>query len=183
MLKKIISVTLCILWMGFIYYNSSRDGTQSNEFSNKVLQKIINEIKGNASDNSFNEGPVIISDKIINRDLNGVTINTDTFVEQFQLKNPSIFIRKNAHAIEFLILAILFAAVLRSFGMSIRKSIIYVLFFVLFFAVTDEFHQIFVPGRNSNVFDIVIDFIGGLIGLGVFILYYTVISCLRKKVK
>ena len=47
MLKKIVSVVLCILWMGFIFYNSSRDGTQSNEFSNKVLYKIINEIKGN----------------------------------------------------------------------------------------------------------------------------------------
>ncbi|MDY2730661.1 VanZ family protein [Clostridium sp. HCP1S3_B4] len=183
MLKKIVSVVLCILWMGFIFYNSSRDGTQSNEFSNKVLYKIINEIKGNASDNELLEGPVVINNNMINKDVNGVTINIDTFVKQFELTNPSIFIRKNAHAFEFLVLAILFASVLRSFGMKIRKSIIYVMFFVLFYAVTDEFHQIFIPGRNSNVFDIVVDFIGGLIGILLFIIYYFIVALIKKKLK
>lgn len=48
------------------------------------------------------------------------------------------------------------------------EFIIYTLFFVLLYAVIDEFRQIYIPGRNSNVKDIVIDFIGGIGGVIIF---------------
>ena len=39
---------------------------------------------------------------------------------------------------------------------------------MLLYAVIDEFRQIYIPGRNSNVKDIVIDFIGGIGGVIIF---------------
>lgn len=50
--------------------------------------------------------------------------------------------------------------------------IIYILFICLFYAVTDEFHQSFIPGRTSLVSDILVDFMGAMIGLGLFYLSY-----------
>ena len=51
----------------------------------------------------------------------------------------------------------------------------YILFVVLLFAVSDEFHQLYVVGRNARVIDIVIDFVGGVIGTIVFYLCYYVL--------
>jgi len=42
----------------------------------------------------------------------------------------------------------------------------------LLYAVTDEFHQMFVSGINSLVSDVLTDFAGSLIGIGVFYLVY-----------
>ena len=39
-MKKKLSIILCILWMGFIFYNSSQTGYKSNERSVKVLNVI-----------------------------------------------------------------------------------------------------------------------------------------------
>jgi len=38
------------------------------------------------------------------------------------------------------------------------------------YGVLDEFHQYFVPGRNSDVLDVLADIIGGLLGAGVMFL-------------
>ena len=65
-------------------------------------------------------------------------------------------------------LAILISFALESFNIKNREVIIYTLFFVLLYAVIDEFRQIYIPGRNSNVKDIVIDFIGGIGGVIIF---------------
>ena len=58
-----------------------------------------------------------------------------------------------------------------SYGMRGRDAIIYILFISLFYAVTDEFHQLFVEGRGSLVSDVLIDFGGSLVGLGSYYLF------------
>jgi VanZ family protein len=35
----------------------------------------------------------------------------------------------------------------------------------MFYAITDEIHQIFVPGRDGIVFDVIIDTFGAIFGL------------------
>lgn len=37
-----------------------------------------------------------------------------------------------------------------------------------FYATTDEFHQYFVPGRNSSPYDVMIDTIGAVFGAGIW---------------
>ena len=77
----------------------------------------------------------------------------------------SLLIRKLAHFIEYFILAILVFLLLRDSTVKTKDIVVYVLFFVLCIAVSDEFIQSFV-GRGSNVRDVVIDFSGGIIGIG-----------------
>ncbi|GKU27239.1 hypothetical protein CFOLD11_40660 [Clostridium folliculivorans] len=81
-------------------------------------------------------------------------------------------VRKSAHTFEYIVLAVLVSASFFAFDKKGKQYLIYILFSCLFFAVTDEFHQSFVPSRTSLVSDVFIDFGGSLIGIFLFYLFY-----------
>ena len=66
--------------------------------------------------------------------------------------------KKSAHLVEYAILAFLSY---RSFN----KSKLLTLIFTLLYAVSDEWHQQFIPFRESRIRDILIDQVGALLGL------------------
>jgi VanZ family protein len=76
-------------------------------------------------------------------------------------------LRKLGHLIEYGIFAVLLWRALRSTLTSIRTTAIVglVFFASLTFAVSDEFHQSFVPTRTASVRDVMIDVCGALVGL------------------
>ena len=225
-MKKKLSIVLCILWMGFIFYNSSQPGNQSNEKSIKVLN-MIKEFQDNALDmirkiingnNSsslngyivYNESTreIIVpnstvnwgkcwinSDNVESISSNRIKINkvtqesNDIFknrmisIDKSDIKNLlikvrdriksfvyehfnnfNVFVRKSAHAFEFLVLAILLLWAMACHEIKGMKAVIFTLLIVLFYAMTDEFHQLFVSGRGASINDVMIDFIGGVIG-------------------
>lgn len=83
-------------------------------------------------------------------------------------KNLSYFVRKAAHFTEYFMLAVLLLLMFRSFNVSLWNQGIYSLFVVLLCAVLDEYFQSFVF-RTSSVGDVMLDFCGGLIGVGVLL--------------
>ncbi|WP_196001633.1 VanZ family protein [Clostridium sp. 1001271B_151109_B4] len=261
-MKKKLSIVLCILWMGFIFYNSSQPGNQSNEKSTKVLN-MIKEFKDdtldmirkimNGNNSSSLNGYIVYNEstrKIVNPNStinwgkcneeeisnifitydnsesydsielcginsekvaynkiasNGIKINKVSLESNDILKNRrisinksdiknllikvsdkikafvyehfnnfNVFVRKCAHAFEFSVLAILLLWAMSCHGIKGMKSVIFALLIVFFYAMTDEFHQLFVPGRGANINDVMIDFIGGIIGS----VLYTCISWL-----
>ena len=89
-------------------------------------------------------------------------------------------LRKSAHVMEFLILSMLLCNAFFTYGIKGRNPIIYVLFITLFYAVLDEYHQIFVIGRGSSVKDVLIDFIGGIIGMAIYYIVYYLSHRIRK---
>ncbi|MBN1036862.1 MULTISPECIES: VanZ family protein [Clostridium] len=152
-MKKIFYIILSLMCLGFIFFNSSQDGTESNIRSNTVIEKIAT-------------------------DINEDNINIQSILKtHINRKQFNLLIRKCAHGFEFAILSILLFMSLNFFRLSKYNLIIYTLFIVLFSAVMDEFFQLFVPGRNSSVKDIVIDFIGG----GVGVLIVTIINRIKCK--
>ncbi|AGY76897.2 MULTISPECIES: VanZ family protein [Clostridium] len=179
-MKKIILIILCILWMGFIFYNSSNNGDISNQRSYNIL------------DNLRKEYRQIKENKIVSKDVNG---NVQIKIQKGQVKstyvNPTgnreeklnLIIRKNAHAFEYFILAILVSGVLFEFNVKGAKALIYIMFVCLFYAVTDEFHQAFVPGRSSLVSDVLIDFLGSLIGIFIFYTIYYLVHKIKSRQK
>jgi VanZ family protein len=77
-------------------------------------------------------------------------------------------IRKLGHLIEYAILAALFWRALRDGANSRTKmSLLFIaVWFVCgIFAVSDEFHQSFVPSRTPSPHDVLIDICGALIGI------------------
>jgi len=72
-------------------------------------------------------------------------------------------LRKIAHMVEFGILTFLFFRAISAQGGSPHKAIIFSFIFSLFYALTDEYHQTFIEGRQGALRDVGIDSIGILI--------------------
>lgn len=75
-------------------------------------------------------------------------------------------VRKSAHFSIYALLGILtinFANIFEN--QNNRRKIIYAILFCAFYAITDEFHQYFIPGRSAELRDVLIDSIGALTGI------------------
>ena len=90
---------------------------------------------------------------------------------------PNIFdliLRKIAHSGEFGILAILLWRAILSLNFKQSKQstanvIVIVIIIVILYAISDELHQGFVPGRVASPIDALIDSFGAIIGLVIFL--------------
>lgn len=75
-------------------------------------------------------------------------------------------IKKSAHFIEYAILALLFyRALTNTTGVSKAKARMLALLFIVFYGISDEYHQSFTPGRQPTVRDVLIDSLGGATSL------------------
>lgn len=74
-------------------------------------------------------------------------------------------VRKTAHAMEYAVLGLLTAGAYIRRGTSIRKGILVPWGIATLYAASDEFHQLFVPGRSGQVSDVVLDSAGVLAGV------------------
>ncbi len=90
----------------------------------------------------------------------------------------TFLVRKSAHITAYFILGLLTVNVLRLYTLRIRSIVMIASAFVLLYAVSDEFHQRFVPGRSSEVRDVMIDTTAGVVGVGIYAL---VEARLRKR--
>ncbi len=129
---------MCIgLWVGFIFYQGSRSSEVSIELSNKIVNKLV----------------AILHD--LSPSSNPVTI--------YRLIH--LLIRKMAHVFEYALLGGGLFFYFRYQKCTTINRWIYTLFIVLLFATLDEYIQSFV-GRTSSVRDVLLDFTGGIIGIG-----------------
>lgn len=74
-----------------------------------------------------------------------------------------IIIRKAAHVTEYLILMTFFYKSIQQINPT--KAGFYALVGTVFYAMTDEFHQLYIIGRSGSVFDVMIDSLGALMFL------------------
>lgn len=75
------------------------------------------------------------------------------------------FIRKSAHFIAYAVLGFLFANFFGSLMDDDRHVLIFSFLSGLCYAVSDELHQAFVPGRSAMVTDVLIDGAGIIVGI------------------
>lgn len=73
--------------------------------------------------------------------------------------------RKAAHIFAYFVLGILAFNVVRLYPVGARKAVLMSIGFVLLYAASDEFHQLFVPGRSGEVRDVLIDTTAGTVGV------------------
>lgn len=149
-LAIIISWILVILWMTFLFTMSSKVREESNNISTGVTKKTV---------------------QIIKQVYPNVEIN---------MKRSNYIVRKNAHFFGYLILGMLSSLVLRLSGVKDLKLFVFSLLFCILYAISDEVHQYFVPGRSAEVRDVLIDSLGSSIGI-IFNFIITVIY--RKNFK
>lgn len=87
--------------------------------------------------------------------------------------------RKNAHFIMYFVLGILVFSALGN-DLSLPRRFVAALLICSLYAVTDEVHQMFVPGRGPAVFDVFIDSLGTCAGI---FTYYIMSSIFVEKIK
>lgn len=162
---RALSLAACVLWIGFIFYNSGKTGIKSNETTMNIVSTIVKPEK-------------IETEGKDEKDNHKVQDNKEA--DESYFKKINYLFRKSAHAIEFFVLAILIAISLKVYGIKGKAAIINVLFAVLLLAVLDEFYQSFVPGRTSRVQDVLIDFGGGVIGIAIIYLLEKINRVKRK---
>jgi VanZ family protein len=75
-----------------------------------------------------------------------------------------LLIEKTAHTVEYAILAALLVRALRPSRSSSRSMYAIAILAASVYALSDEFHQRFVPGRSADWADILFDWIGAMIG-------------------
>lgn len=140
-----ISWTVVVLYLALIFYFSSQDGTESHKVSAGLLQylKVLALVL-----------PEYVQNYLIKYLINGNG-------------NLEFLLRKVAHFTEYFILSFIFYRAMIVSGSKIKKSIIVTSIFCFLYAVSDEIHQLFVPGRVFAVRDIIIDTSGALLGMAI----------------
>lgn len=142
---KYISFLPAILIMCIIFIYSSKTAVESEYTSNQVTLMIIN-------------------------GYNSVSNSNLSETEKEELaKKLDFAVRKLAHGLEYMVLAISIAFPLYVNGLDGKKLLVSALVFCIFYASTDEFHQLFVNGRSGQVRDVFIDGTGALIGTCIFL--------------
>lgn len=98
--------------------------------------------------------------------------NVDTSKEQINniIEIIEYPVRKCAHIFLYFVLAILVTSLLKCYNLNIKQIIFYSFMICLIYAIMDEIHQLFTPGRSGNINDLFIDSLG--IYLGVYINKY-----------
>lgn len=73
--------------------------------------------------------------------------------------------RKSAHFFAYLVLGLLFAMALGNSGMDLQRAVLVAFALSALYAASDEFHQLFIPGRSGEFRDVLIDSAGAATGL------------------
>jgi VanZ family protein len=95
------------------------------------------------------------------------------------------FVRTMAHFSEYAVLAFLCMFFLRTYSIKRALSLMFAVAFSAVYAVTDEIHQIFVPGRAAQFSDFVVDTSGAMFGacaaLILSLMYISVLRFIKKR--
>jgi len=73
---------------------------------------------------------------------------------------PSVF----KHVVEYSLFGFLLYSAFRSNDKTRHRALLFTLLSATFYGITDELHQLFVPGRTASIYDVLADSIGGFIG-------------------
>ncbi|MGN1444534.1 MAG: VanZ family protein [Acutalibacteraceae bacterium] len=100
--------------------------------------------------------------------------------QQSVIQGLQFVVRKAAHMTEFASLGVLLCAFAFTFGEKF-KCFLFSYLFGVFYAATDEIHQLFVEGRSCQFSDVLIDSCGVLIGMTVFYFVVKIILAIKRK--
>lgn len=83
--------------------------------------------------------------------------------------NVIVIVRKCAHVSEYFVLGVLTFNLASKYG--VKLTYLFSFLFCILYASSDEFHQLFVPGRVGSITDIFIDMIGIITALLIMYLF------------
>jgi VanZ family protein len=162
-MKKFLYYWLPVLvWMGMIFYASSQPyekqdlrPTISNYMNLEIIETLFSTVVIHYAGDE-------ISIK---------ALGSAHFIE--------FFIRKASHFFVYFGLGILIYRAFRAYFLNNRLKFITSLELIILYAISDEIHQSFTPNRSPHIEDVIIDTVGGLIGITLAWLIYKKIRTKR----
>ena len=107
--------------------------------------------------------------------LDGNKLSEKDLIKLTKKINPVI--RKIAHFSIYMILAIFTYMFIENLNIKsksererLRKNVLYTFIFCIIYAIFDEIHQIYVPGRTGKLIDVIIDTLGASMGITIILL-------------
>ena len=149
---KIFNIILIVMWMITIFVFSGQQGTESGGTSRKFTVAIIQIITGKRLELNH------------------------PFVEGVQFA-----IRKLAHFTIYAIGGFLIMNYTYMTEKTMKQKILYSIAVGGSYAITDEIHQFFVPGRSAQIFDVCIDTLGVITGSFAYLLIRRIIRFIEVK--
>ena len=140
-------------WMAVIFWMSAQTGNQSGGASEAIVRWLVG-------------------------------IFCPGFQQLSQVRQTAILevchtiVRKGAHFAEYAVLAMLIANALRQYALNNRLYWLLPVAISAVYALTDEVHQYFVPGRACRLLDVGIDTCGAIFGM---CLFAAILALLRKR--
>lgn len=141
MILKPISFFPALIVMYMIYSFSAQDSVQSSKLSSGITEKIVQ-----VMDYTFD-------------------LRLTPEQEKHAVAKTEHYIRKIAHFSEYCLLAITVALPLYVYGLRGFLLVLTAGIFCTGYACFDEFHQLFVSGRNGSKKDVIIDSCGAVFGI------------------
>ena len=155
-MKKTIFAVLLVLWMGFIFSMSCENAEESSNTSGQTIKVVLSTVP------EFEKQPEEVKVNII---------------EELQF-----IVRKSAHFIGYMILGILASGLILQYE-NINKKYPLAFLICVIYAISDEIHQLFVPGRAGQVRDVLIDSAGSLLGIILVMAFVKLLIKFNKKHK
>lgn len=153
-MKRIILGILLIIWASTIFMFSHQGGEQSSSTSQGTVRIVLENIIPNHLTENEKE-------------------------EIIQKIEP--FIRKLAHYAVYIIGGILIYSFMNTFSMTMKRSFLFSQIIGTGYAITDELHQYFIPGRSAQISDILLDAFGVLTGIIMMILLQALYNKIKNK--
>lgn len=155
MRKNILRGTLLILLICtfiIIFGLSNQDAEKSGNLSKGVTRQIINKISNIQKEN-----------------------------EEYIIELTEKIIRKIAHFSIYTLVGLLEMAFVSTYKIKEKNRVIVSLLIGVLYAISDEIHQSFIPGRCAQITDIIIDGLGVLYGILILMLIIKIINKIRFK--
>ncbi len=129
-----------------------------------------------ASSNGISGGFIVSVARFFNTDFESLTVE-----EQAEIIHTwQHFVRKTAHFCEYALLGFLAANALRTYRLYSFRRFLLPVVICFIYAISDEVHQYFVPGRSCQLADVVLDTAGGIFGT---VFFLTVAWIVKKMIK
>ena len=151
---RIILVTMLFVMFYIIFGFSNQNGEKSGSKSRKITVILTKKIKS--------------------------IQNMKEEEKEIKLKQIEHYIRKLAHFSLYTIVGFLTMSLMSTYNLKMSKKVIISLILGAIYAISDEFHQSFIPDRSSSFFDVIIDTSGVIFGILIAI---SILNIIRKYIK
>lgn len=146
--NRIIAFALLFFWMSLIFYMSAQPAHESSQISGGIVSKLIAAFFSKFDSLSLTQ-------------------------QENLTQTLTIIVRKTAHFLEYFILSIFAVFAVQTYKKyKLKSKMIFAFLFCVFYAVSDEVHQYFVPGRACRLMDICIDTAGSAVAICLMILIF-----------